>query len=118
MRSINEFKNIYLYRCFIDFRKSFNGLTAIVQNEMKLDLFWPSLFIFCGKRRKSIKILYWDYTGLALWYKKLETDIFLWPKKNSDEVITVSSKELQWLLDGIDFWHTSRHLEKNYEKYN
>lgn len=118
MRSINEFKNVYLYRCFVDFRKSINGLTAIVQEEMKLNLFGPTLFIFCGKRRKSIKILYWDNTGFALWYKKLEADLFPWPKKKSEEVITVSNKELQWLLDGIDFWRTSPHLEKSYVKYN
>ena len=79
MKSLSKFTQVYLHKEPVDFRKSINGLGAIVQEEMKLDPFSSALFIFCCARRKRIKILYWDRTGFALWYKKLEENLFPWP---------------------------------------
>lgn len=115
MKSVSQFNKIFLHRDPVDFRKSLNGLGAIVQEEMKLDPFDSALFIFCCSRRKRLKILYWDRTGFAIWYKKLETDLFPWPKK-LDEIVEISSQELEWVLEGIDVWKIKRHEEKNYEK--
>ncbi|MBN1378230.1 MAG: IS66 family insertion sequence element accessory protein TnpB, partial [Gammaproteobacteria bacterium] len=30
----------------------------------------------------KLKALYWDKTGFALWYKRLERDKFNWPRKD------------------------------------
>lgn len=117
MRAISEFQQIFLYRNPVDFRKSINGLGAIVQEEMKLDPFAPALYIFGCKRHKRIKILYWDNTGMALWYKKLEQDRFMWPKKHADEIIELSAQELTWLLAGIDLSQMKPHQKKSYEKF-
>lgn len=116
MKSPSDFDSIYLWRSPVDFRKSINGLGAIVQEEMKLNPFDSALFIFCCGRRKRLKILYWDKTGFAIWYKKLEEDLFPWPKSLEEEVITISSKELGWVLDGINIWAIKPHEEKNYSK--
>ncbi|MBF0301179.1 MAG: IS66 family insertion sequence element accessory protein TnpB [Oligoflexia bacterium] len=121
MRALDNFSEIYLYRHFVDFRKAVNGLGAIVQEEMKLDLFSSSaLFVFCCKRKKRIKILYLDKTGFAYWYKKLENDLFFWPKKNEDknenEITSLNPQELQWLLDGINLTAIKPHSKKNYQK--
>jgi len=72
VRAIVDFENLYLHRAFVDMRKNIYGLSALVQNEMKLDLKSRSLFIFCNERRTLIKILYFDRSGFALWLKKLE----------------------------------------------
>lgn len=88
----------------------------MVQEEMKLDPFNYSLFIFCCRRKKRIKILYWDKTGFALWYKRLEKDIFPWPEDLHDEIIQVTSKQLEWVLDGINIWKIRPHEEKKYSK--
>ena len=116
MKSLSNFNQIYLHRDPVDFRKSINGLGAIVQEEMKLDPFSSALFIFCCGRRKRLKILYWDRTGFALWYKKLEEDLFPWPKDIESETIEITSKELAWILDGINIWKITPHKDKKYSK--
>ena len=64
--------DIYLYRECVDFRKSINGLAAIIENDTDLLLGTGALFLFTNKQRDKIKILYWDQTGFALWYKRLD----------------------------------------------
>ena len=111
MLSLNKFDNIYLYRNIVDFRKSIDGLTAIVQNEMSLNPFENHLFIFTNRRRNKIKILYWDKTGHALWYKRLDESYFRWPLKSDDEVINLSEQKLEWLLSGVDITKIKPHKE-------
>ncbi|MGR5346059.1 IS66 family insertion sequence element accessory protein TnpB [Vibrio aestuarianus] len=38
--------NVYLYREFVDFRKSINGLAAIIESETDLPLGTGALFLF------------------------------------------------------------------------
>lgn len=59
---------IYLRTGATDMRKSINGLSAIVQNDMNLNPFKSGYFLFCNKTRHLLKLLYWDKTGFALWY--------------------------------------------------
>jgi transposase len=49
---------IYLHRQFVDFRKSINGLSIIVESEMDLPVMSDALFIFCNKEKDKLKILY------------------------------------------------------------
>lgn len=92
---------IYLYRDFVDFRKSINGLTALVEFELKRDAYTGALFIFCNKAKDKIKLLYWDKTGFALWYKRLDKQKFKWPSKINDEALALSEQQLDWLLTGF-----------------
>ena len=85
-------------------RKSINGLSVIVDQEMKLDLKKSALFIFCNKRRTHIKMLYFDRSGFALWLKRLEEAKFSWPRNLEDEVIEIAPSDLELLLEGINIW--------------
>ena len=58
--------------------------------------------MFCNKGRDKLKILYWDRTGFALWYKRLEKDKFKWPKKTQETTLSLSEQQLHWLLSGYD----------------
>ena len=118
MKSIDHFDNLYIYREFVDFRKSIDGLSAIVQHEMKLNPFENHLFIFTNKRKNKVKILYWDKTGHALWYKRLDENQFKWPIKSDHEVINFTKQELEWLLSGIDILKVKPHRELFYENNN
>ena len=116
MKTSSDFNSIYLWKTPVDFRKSINGLSALVQEEMELDPYGHSLFIFCCQRRKRLKILYWDRTGFALWYKRLEEDLFPWPRHLEQKTIEISSRELDWILDGINIWEIKPHADKKYSK--
>ena len=78
MKRMLSAPNVYLYREFVDFRKSINGLAAIIESETDLPLGSGALFLFTNKQRDKIKVLYWDKTGFALWYKRLEKAKFKW----------------------------------------
>lgn len=100
---------IYLRTGATDMRKSINGLSALVQNEMRLDPFGNCYFLFCGRSRRIIKLLYWDRTGFALWYKRLEKDRFPWPQAE-EEARKITVSQVHWLLSGIDFFKAHREL--------
>lgn len=100
---------IYLHREPVDFRKAINGLSLIVSDGMKLSPFDRALFVFCNKRRTQIKALYWDETGFALWQKRLEKDLFKWPKKHTDKTISIDHEQWSWLLRGFDFTQITPH---------
>jgi hypothetical protein len=55
---------VYLCREVVDFRKSINGLSVIVEEQLGLSPFGPQLFVFCNRRRDKLKILYWERSGL------------------------------------------------------
>jgi len=46
-----------------DMRKRGSSLAMLVQQEMELNPFDKSLFVFCGKTRKILKVLVWDRNG-------------------------------------------------------
>jgi len=92
-----------------DMRKSYNGLTGIVQNELRLDPFSRSLFVFCNRKGNLLKIIYWDRNGFCIWQKRLEKDRFPWPSSKS-EALEITPEELNWLLNGIDFRRAHRSM--------
>lgn len=85
-----------------DLRKSINGLSALVEEQMQLDPFTGYLFGFCNRKQDLIKLLYWDRNGFALWMKRLEQDQFDWPGV-AEQVLNLTGRELRWLLDGLDW---------------
>ena len=44
-----------------------------------------------------------------LWYKRIEKQRFYWPADEAGEVITLSGRELNWLLDGYDLSQLKPH---------
>mgnify|MGYP000621875199 FL=1 len=102
MRMFVEPDDIYLHTDFVDFRKSINGLLAIIESELALNAFNGAVFIFCNKKQDKLKLLYWDKTGFALWYKRLEKQRFKWPKCDELKHAKLSEQQLTWLLGGYD----------------
>lgn len=115
MLDTSHIAQVYLHRGYVDFRKSINGLSIIVEQEMKLSPFSTALFVFCNKRRDKLKVLYWDKTGFALWYKRLEQDKFKWPVKLNQDVIELSQTQWQWLLSGYDYLKFKGHQTLSYD---
>lgn len=97
-----EPSQIYLHLDAVDFRKSINGLIVVVEQQLELSPFMDALFIFSNKKRDKLKVLYWDKTGFALWYKRLEKQRFKWPTDNELTRLVLSEQQLNWLLGGYD----------------
>ena len=110
MGDVSYFSKIYVFTGFVDFRKQSYGLSVLVKEHFELKPFEPkSLFVFTNRHKKSIKMLYWDMTGFALWVKTLETERFKWPKLSSGQKVTLSPRELRWLLEGVDLQKIKMH---------
>ncbi len=106
---------VYLCRDVVDMRKSINGLSILVEQAMELDLFSASLFVFCNRKRDKLKLLYWERTGFVLWYKRLEKDRFPWPRTADALVVSLTGRELNWLLDGVDIFSLHPHETLHFE---
>ena len=57
-------------------RKSFEGLSLLVDSLFPDKLLTGSLFLFLNRRRDMIKILYWEGDGYVIWFKRLEQGTF------------------------------------------
>ena len=98
-----------------DMRKSFDGLAAIVANELGHDPLSGHLFVFTSKRRDRVKLLYFERGGYALWYKRLEEGTFAPPQPAHDgKSVQLSAEELNLILAGIDL--ASARRRKRYER--
>lgn len=104
---------VYIATGNTDMRKAINGLSILVESRMELDCFSGHMFVFSNRRRNMIKILYWDHNGFCLWQKRLERERFRWPE-SAEEVISISSRELRWLLDGLEVVQGRAHRQLQY----
>lgn len=102
-------RRVFLAAGATDMRKAINGLSVLVDQAMDLNPLSGDLFVFCNRRRDIIKILYWDENGFALWQKRLEEHKFTWPKDSRDAV-NITSRELEWLLAGLDYRRAHQRL--------
>lgn len=84
-----------------DMRKSFDGLSALVEGVLKHNPFSGHLFVFRNRRGDRVKILYWDRSGFCIWYKLLEKGTFRFPTTEKSYV-EMSAADLALILEGID----------------
>lgn len=105
LRPNAEDLKVFLYRAPIDMRRGRNGLAVLAKQMMESEVFTGALFIFVGKRYDTVKLIYWEQNGFALWHKVIESkERFHWPRLFDEEVITLSVEQLNWLLDGYNIW--------------
>ena len=113
-RPANEMPNIYLYREPVDFRKSFRGLAAIVEQELGQNPFNGGFYAFTNRQRNKIKCLYWEDNGFVLYYKSLAEEKFRWPR-TGDELVSLTAQQINWLLDGYDLSLMKAHKKLHYD---
>jgi transposase len=101
--------NARLFLCQhpVNMRKSFEGLSAIVEQLFPEELLSGALFIFLNRRKDHMKVLFWDKDGLVIWFKRLEKGSFAW-KWGSDNVI--DRRTFLMLLEGV----TPKRLQARY----
>ena len=93
----------------MDMRKSFDTLAQVVRDQLGGDPLSGSWFIFRGKGRDRLKILYWDRDGYAIWQKRLEAGTFQFPTVPCrDGALEIQATDLALILGGIDLGSARR----------
>ena len=88
----------------IDLRWSFDRLAGIVADRIGREARGGALFVFFGKRKEALKVLFFDGSGMCLFYKRLDRSVFRLPEPLEEGATTVviDERALDDLLDGID----------------
>lgn len=88
----------------IDLRWGFDRLAGIVAERVGREARSGALFVFFGKRRSAIKVLFFDGSGLCMFYKRLDEGTFRVPEPGDASATSISIDEgtLDDLLDGIE----------------
>lgn len=90
----------------VDMRRSFDGLAEHVRAFLGHDPLSGSLFVFRSRSSQSVKILWWDKDGLAIYYKRLEEGTFQFPAAGESggsggKAVAIDSAGLMRLLSGL-----------------
>lgn len=111
LSSSNQFR---LYSHPTDMRKSFNGLSGIIQNKLGANPCNGDVFIFINKRRDKIKLLHWQGASFTLYYKRLERGTFEIPRYDrSIGSISLSYAQIVMIVDGLSIKNIEK--RKQYE---
>lgn len=87
----------------IDLRWSFDRLAGIVSERIGREARGGALFVFFGKRRDALKVLFFDGSGMCLFYKRLDRGTFRVPEAEGGTMsVAIDERALDDLLDGID----------------
>ena len=119
MKSISEFKDIYLCTRFVDFRKQSSELASVVAIEFNQPVAGGAVFVFMGRAKDQVRLLYWDKTSFAVWIKRLEKDKFSWSRKLREEnaIVELSAEKLEWLLSEMDIFRVKKHTSIDYKYF-
>jgi transposase len=86
----------------IDMRYSFDRLAGAAKEQIGYDARAGALFVFFGKRRDAVKVLFFDGTGMCVFYKRLDRGTFRLPTVVEGTTrVEITEPELEALLDGI-----------------
>lgn len=93
---------IWVANAPVDFRRSIDGLSAIVSDELSGNPMEDSIFVFYNRGRDKLKILGWHRNGYILLYKRLEQGRFT-VTLGTDGYATITAQQFSWLLAGLDW---------------
>lgn len=87
----------------VDMRYSFDRLAGLAKERVGYDARCGALFVFFGRRRDALKVLFFDGTGMCQFYKRLDRGTFQLPeaRRPADRHVEVDDATLEALLDGI-----------------
>lgn len=92
---------IWIATAPVDMRQGFDRLAARVREHLGHDPLAGHLFVIRNKSSERVKVLYWDGTGLVLYYKRLERGTFRFPT-GDEAALTIDSTQLLRLLAGSE----------------
>jgi transposase len=94
---------IYFATALVDMRNGIDGLRAVVEQVLKKNPNDGHLFVFVGKGKDKVKILFWDKNGYVLYFKRLERGRFQIPATDEKRTkVEMEAEQLSMFLGGID----------------
>ena len=105
MLALSSTSRIFLFRQATDMRKSYDGLSNIVENQLGQNPLTGDFFVFVNRPRNSLKVLFWDNGGFCLFCKRLERGRFPFPEGGDHNIDRAS---LVMMLEGIILKNTKR----------
>lgn len=86
-----------------DMRRSFDGLSGMVQTILRQSPACGHLFVFRNRRRDRLKVLWWDRDGFAIFYKRLEKGVFHLPEPSVDDGgrCEIDARDFAMLIEGL-----------------
>src|ERR1700692_3837567 len=88
---------VFVARGATDLRRSFDRLSAQVQEVLRQDPLSGHVFVFFNRPRNRVKLLVWERVGFWLLYKRLEAGTFAALERDE-----INARELYLLLVGIE----------------
>ena len=93
----------------IDLRWGFDRLCGMVEERVGRSARSGALFVFFGRRRTAVKVVFADRTGICIFYKRLDAGTYRLPlAPDGATSVTIEEHALDELLDGIDLEHATR----------
>ena len=85
-------------------RWRFDRLAGVVEERIARKPRGGALFVFFGKRRDALKVLFHDGTGFCLFYKRLDKGTFRMPEVSEADAssVVIEERMLDDLLAGIE----------------
>ena len=86
-----------------DMRRSFDGLSGMVQSILRQSPTCGHLFVFRNRRRDRLKVLWWDRDGFAIFYKRLEKGVFHLPEPTAPDGgrCEIDARDFAMLIEGL-----------------
>ena len=87
----------------VDLRRGHDGLVTLVRSLWRAAPYSGTLFVFFGRRRDGVKVLFFSAGGFVVYPKRLERGRFCMPHvPETSAHIELDAASLATLLDGVD----------------
>ena len=82
-------------------RRSFDALSAVVQQQLGEDPQSGAMFVFANRRANRLKILWFDRNGYCILYKRLHRALFELPDGSKQQKVKIDPRVLGQILLGV-----------------
>lgn len=107
---------VEIYACTspVDMRWSFERLGGVVREQFGREPSGGALFVFFGKRRETVKVMFADRTGVCMFYKRLNAGLFAQIDSIDPNCAHIELDEAAFddLLDGVTIEQAKRPRRK------
>lgn len=90
---------VFIYQEVIDMRCGFERLSYFVREKMKGLINQGHVYLFFGKNRKRLKVIFYDGSGLILLSKKIERGRFM-AHEELEEITEINFSDFKLIMHG------------------